>query len=113
MNALSARRAQYVERLEAGLARIVAALRRLPEVRRVSVFGSYARGRRDLFTDLDILVVMETDESIPERLSRLYGLLDAGVDMDLIVWTPAEHARMRLRPFGRAIEASERVLHEA
>jgi predicted nucleotidyltransferase len=90
----------------------VADLRNLPEVRRISVFGSYARGRRDLFTDLDILVVMETSEPILERLSRLYRLLDPGVDMDLIVWTPSEYERMRLRPFGRSIEASEVVLHE-
>jgi predicted nucleotidyltransferase len=112
MSALTASRAAYAERLESGLARVVEALRRLPEVRRISVFGSYARGRRDLFTDLDILVVMDTQESFPERLARLYALLDAGVDMDLIVWTPAEYQRMRARPFGRSIEASERVLHE-
>lgn len=113
MKGLTARRAEYVERLEAGLARVVAALKQLPEVRRISVFGSYARGRRDLSTDLDLLVVMETNESIPERLSRLYSVLDAGVDMDLIVWTPAEYERMRSRPFGRSIAASEKILHEA
>ena len=63
-------------------------------------------------TTLVISQVMDTQESFPERLARLYALLDAGVDMDLIVWTPAEYQRMRVRPFGRSIEASEKVRHE-
>jgi predicted nucleotidyltransferase len=70
MSALTASRAAYAARPDSGVARVVEALRELPDVRRVSVFGSYARGRRDLFTDLDILVVMETRESVPERLAR-------------------------------------------
>ena len=100
MSALTASRAAYAERLESGLARVVEALRRLPEVRRISVFGSYARGRRDLFTDLDILVVMDTQESFPERLARLYALLDAGVDSVDARRVPA-HACPALRALDR------------
>jgi len=40
-----------VDRLKRELASI-------PEVERVILFGSYVRGRRDLLTDLDVLVVM-------------------------------------------------------
>ena len=47
----------------------------LEEVERVSLFGSYARGRADLFTDLDILVIMHTDKGFIDRLSMLYSLL--------------------------------------
>ncbi len=107
------RRAAYAGRLESALERVVARLSSLPEVQRISVFGSYARGRRDLFTDLDVLVVLQTDEAIPARLARLYGLVDAGVDLDLLAWTPEEFACMRERPFGRGILAGERVLYEA
>jgi uncharacterized protein len=110
---LEARREEYVHRLEASLERLVTRLSALPEVKRISLFGSYARGRRDLFTDLDVLVVMESTESMPERLARLYPLVGADVDLDLFAWTPAEHEEMRGRPFGRAVEREEIVLYEA
>lgn len=113
MDELSALRAAYASRLEAALPRIVERLSALPEVRRISVFGSFARGRRDLRTDLDLLVVLDTEESVPERLARLYSLVDAGVDLDLIAWTPAEYEGMRRRPFGRSIIAEEEVVYEA
>lgn len=110
---LRERRARYAARLDDALHRVVARLSAMPEVRRVSVFGSYARGRRDLATDLDVLVILDTAEPMPERLARLYRLLDAGVDLDLVAWTPAEHERMLARPFGRMIAADEEVLYEA
>jgi len=31
----------------------------MPEVQQVILFGSYAAGRRDLFTDLDVIVMAE------------------------------------------------------
>ncbi len=113
MSELRERRAAYVGRLEAALTRVVERLSALPAVRRISVFGSYARGRRDLHTDLDVLVVLETSEGVPERLARLYGLVDAGVDLDLVAWTPEEYERMRGSGFGRMIARGERVLYEA
>lgn len=113
MDQLSVLRAVYVRRLAAALPRIVEQLSALPEVRRISVFGSFARGRRDLFTDLDLLVILDTEESIPKRLARLYSLVDAGVDLDLLAWTPAEYETMCRRPFGRSIIAEEEVVYEA
>ncbi|MGB4781305.1 nucleotidyltransferase domain-containing protein [Candidatus Methylomirabilis sp.] len=49
--------------------------------------GSYARGRADLFTDLDLLVVMETNLSFIDRLRMLYPLLALPVDLDLLCYT--------------------------
>jgi predicted nucleotidyltransferase len=113
MKTLRERRAAYVTRLEEALDHAVAQLRAIPGVQRISVFGSYARGRRDLFTDLDILVILDTADAIPERLARLYRQVDVPVDLDLVAWTPAEYERMRMRPFGRKITAEERVIYEA
>lgn len=110
---LRQRRALYATRLEEALQRLVAQLRTMPGVRRISVFGSYARGRRDLATDLDVLVILDSAEPMPERLARLYQRLDVRVDLDLIAWTPAEYERMLERAFGRTIEAEEEVLYEA
>lgn len=59
---LTEARAEYVSLLEKTLQQIVAKLSAMPEVERISLFGSYASGRADLFTDLDLLIVMETGQ---------------------------------------------------
>ena len=71
-----------------------------------------ARRRRDLFTDLDVLVVWKTDRALLERLRSLYSLLDVAVDMDVICYTPAEFEEMRDRPFLRQVLREEVLLFE-
>jgi predicted nucleotidyltransferase len=105
-------RAEYAELLEQSLQRTVGILSRVEGVRRVSVFGSYARGRRDLFTDLDVLVVMETDEGFVERVRRLYGMLALPVDLDLLCYTPEEFEAMQGRAFLKRALQEEVLLYE-
>jgi predicted nucleotidyltransferase len=109
---LSAAREDYRRRLEAGLERAVELLSRVDGIRRVSVFGSVARGRRDLVTDLDLLVVWETERSYVERSAYLHSLLDLGVDLDVLCYTPAEFEALKDGPFLRRILREEIVLHE-
>lgn len=109
---LVARRAIHAQRLEDALDRIVAVLTPIPGIRRVSVFGSYARGRRDLFTDLDLLVVWDTERSLLERLRFLYSAVDARVDLDVICYTPAELEALADQPFVRRLLGEEVVLYE-
>ena len=109
--ALPSARSTYVQALDEALARIVGTLEARPEVRRVVLFGSYARGRRDLFTDLDLLVVMDSTEDFVTRTASLYRELAPGVDMDLLVYTPAEFERLRHRGFvHRALETGRTLL---
>ena len=57
------------------------------------VFGSYARGTADAFSDLDLVVVLETDLPRLERHRILDELFRASpVALDLLVYTPAEFA---------------------
>jgi predicted nucleotidyltransferase len=109
---LAQERARYVAQLEAALARAVARLRELPQVVWVGITGSYARGRRDLLTDLDLVVVMETELPFLQRLMWLYPLLDLRVDADLFCYTPQEWEEMRQRPFGKALARDLKVLYE-
>ncbi|MCR4404977.1 MAG: nucleotidyltransferase domain-containing protein [Candidatus Acetothermia bacterium] len=69
------RRLQHQVELEQALRKAVELLAALPEVRKVIIFGSYARRRRDLFTDLDLVVIMDSEEDFLGRLARLYGRL--------------------------------------
>ncbi len=66
---------------------------------RAVVFGSWARGEADGFSDLDLVVVMETDRPPLERGLDLARRLDAAlpVVVDLIVYTPVEFAAGRTR----------------
>lgn len=109
---LAEARAVYVSSLEKTLQQVVAKLSVMPEVERVSVFGSYARGRADLFTDLDILVVMDTDQPFLDRMRTLYRLLAAPVDMDLVCYTPREFSELQDSPFLKRLRREEVVLYE-
>src|SRR5574337_484998 len=72
-------RATYAALLESSLKRVVTVLSGLEGVKRISLVGSYARGRADLFTDLDILVAMDTDLSFIDRLRMLYPERNEGI----------------------------------
>ncbi len=109
---LERERERHRAALEEAVARIRERFAALPEVRRVSLFGSCARGKRDLFTDLDVLVVMDTEAPFLDRLKRLYRLADVGVDLDILCYTPEEFARMKAGSFLRHALKDEVVLHE-
>jgi predicted nucleotidyltransferase len=110
--ALAQKRAEYAEALERALDKIVAHLASMPEVEQVILFGSYAAGRRDLFTDLDLLVVMSSEQDFVHRTAELYRQLAAGVDLDLLVYTPEEFERLRQRGFVRRALETGSVLYE-
>jgi len=106
------KRADYLRSLENSLVNVTHRLRSMPEVIRVILFGSYADGRRDLFTDLDILVIMDTEKSYLQRTADLYQALQVDVDMDLFVYTPLEIKQMRDRSFIRQALKNGKVLYE-
>jgi predicted nucleotidyltransferase len=58
------------------------------------VFGSFARGTQDAYSDLDLAVVLDTTLPRLERHRALTELFDASpVGLDLLVYTPEEFER--------------------
>lgn len=112
MTDLSLQRERYVRALQRDLEGLVEQLRSMPEVHKVILFGSYSQGRRDLFTDLDLLVIMESEVDFVTRCAELAGRLRAGVALDLLVYTPEELDRIRERPFIRNVLKMGKVLYE-
>jgi predicted nucleotidyltransferase len=111
---LREKRRAYSLALDEALQQIVAALARRPDVVRAILFGSYQKGRRDLFTDLDILIVVASGgQNVVARTAEMYRYLSAPVDMDLLVYTPEELAQSRDRPFVRRILERGEVIYEA
>jgi predicted nucleotidyltransferase len=101
-------------RLDAELARIVERLRTLdPE--RVILFGSFARGDFHENSDIDLVVVVNTEERFIDRIGRVLEVLDVrDFDISPLVYTPAEIEQMRARGNGflAEVERDGKVLYE-
>ena len=66
---------------------IVSSLREYdPE--RVILFGSHARRDADEYSDLDLVVIKETEERFLDRLKRVYEVMQPDFALDLLVYTP-------------------------
>lgn len=98
--------------LDESLRRIIQQLSEIPAVEKVVLFGSYTAGRRDLFTDLDIIVIMQSDQTFIERSAAIYSLLQPAVDVDILVYTPEELQRMSQSGFLRKALTMGQVLYE-
>ncbi|SHG34261.1 Nucleotidyltransferase domain-containing protein [Desulfacinum infernum DSM 9756] len=105
-------REQHAQALQRDLESVVNQLKRMPEVHMVVLFGSYAAGRRDLLTDLDLMVVMDSKLDFISRNVELARRIRADVALDLIAYTPEEMERMRNRPFLRHALRTGKVLYE-
>ena len=82
---------------------------------RIVLFGSFAHGTATPDSDVDLLVIMETDATNPERswsVSRL--LIPRPFPVDILVKTPAEIERALAKGdfFVREILVRGRVLYE-
>jgi predicted nucleotidyltransferase len=64
-------------------------------VQKAILFGSLARGEVTPFSDLDLIIVQETDARFLDRLEPFYAGLDLRVDADILVYTPEELAEMQ------------------
>lgn len=109
---LAQARNEYNQALEAALDKILDHLSSMPEVEKVILFGSYATGRRDLFTDLDLLIVMDTEQDFINRTIELYRQIQTDVDLDLLVFTPEEFERRQERGFVRHALVTGKVIYE-
>ena len=112
MTVLSIERERYVAALEQDLNALVQQLSEMPTVQKVILFGSYATGRRDLFTDLDLLVVMYSSLDFVTRCADMARRLHASVALDVLVYTPQEIEQMQDRPFMRQVFKTGKVLYE-
>ncbi|MBI4201647.1 MAG: nucleotidyltransferase domain-containing protein [Chloroflexi bacterium] len=96
-------------------AAVVAALRGSIAQKAV-LFGSYARGDADEYSDIDLIIVADTPRKFVTRFEDFWPLLNAFPKaMDLLVYTPAELAELLAqdRAFVTDALAEGIVLYEA
>jgi predicted nucleotidyltransferase len=62
---------------------------------RIYVFGSVARGEADELSDIDLVIIKETDRPFLERLREVARLLPPDIGgVDILVYSPEEFSAM-------------------
>jgi predicted nucleotidyltransferase len=84
---------------------------------RVILFGSVARGDYTASSDIDLLIVKETPERIPQRIADALDRCseaDPPLPVEPLVYTPAEFDRLVAdeNPLVQAALVHGRVLHD-
>ncbi len=64
-------------------------------VKRALLFGSYARGTADAFSDVDLVFIEDTLRPFVERGLAHLPLFKMGVGVDLLVYTPKEYQMLK------------------
>jgi predicted nucleotidyltransferase len=83
-------------------------------VQKAILFGSLARGDVTPFSDLDLIIVQDTDARFLDRLEPFYAGLDLRVDADILVYTPDELAELQTwNPFIQQAMREGEVIYEA
>jgi predicted nucleotidyltransferase len=81
---------------------------------KIILFGSWARGERDPHSDIDLLVIQESNLPRPQRYAQVRRLFwGMGIPMDILVYTPEEFARYQSVPgsFTNTVAREGRVLY--
>ena len=61
----------------------------------IILFGSVARGEAKKDSDLDILLVQDTNKPFSDRIRKVRSTIRTKIPLDIIVLTPKEASRMR------------------
>lgn len=79
---------------------------------KIVLFGSYAYGNPSKDSDIDLLVVIDTDKSFHERIQQLRPLLPRNKAIDLIVLTPREYQKAKgINPLVSEIDSKGKVIY--
>lgn len=100
--------------LEEELQRYLVLLRQEYQPLKVFLFGSVASGETGEWSDLDLVIVKETDKRFLDRTKEVMRLLRPRVGVDILVYTPEEFEELsRKRSFFQdEIIGKGKVLYE-
>ena len=91
-----------LEQLEQTLERILSALEEHYQPEQVIVFGSLASGHVTETSDLDLLIVKETNKRFFERIKDVVKICDYDIGVDFLIYTPQElNEAAKVNPFVR------------
>ncbi len=82
------------EEFEAELSKIIDSLKAY-KPQRVILFGSFSRGDYNALSDVDLLIVKETERNFIDRIGDILAICDYEIPIEPLVYTPEELERMR------------------
>jgi len=83
--------------LQAELDRILPIIVSEYKPEKVIVFGSLTTGLFDEWSDIDLIIVKETDKRFFERMDEVLSMIKPEEGLDLLVYTPAEFAELCIK----------------
>ncbi len=99
---------------EAELKKIVSVLKLKYKPERIILFGSFARGKAEKDSDIDLMIIKKTSQNPWVRQRIVEKLVRRNVPVDLLVYTPQEFQnRVDLGDtFAREVLAKGRLVYE-
>ncbi len=85
-------------------------------IRKAILFGSLARGEATRHSDVDLILIQQTDRRFLERYDGLLLDLNKALphrSVDVLIYTPAELERIANRPFIAQALKEGKVLYES
>lgn len=106
--------ATWVARLNDELTRFVEMVVREFNPHKIILFGSMAEGKPRLWSDIDIVVVRETDKNFIDRGLEIINQFKTMIGIDLLVYTPDEFKQLCAERlfFQQEIIAKGKILYE-
>ena len=80
--------------LEDELNRWLRVLKKRYHPEKVILFGSFASGNVKQWSDLDLIVIKETQKRFLDRIEEVLHFLHPRVGADILVYTPQEYVRL-------------------
>ncbi len=85
-------------------------------VQKAIVFGSFARGETSRRSDVDLILIQQTDKRFLDRYDGLLYELNCAVPgrgLDVLIYTPEELAAMSQRAFISTALREGRIIYES
>ena len=84
------------------------------KVKQVVLFGSAARRTETRRSDLDLMIIMESDKRFFDRFDAFNDIfyLLKGKAVDLLIYTPEELKRISYRPFIHSLLKEGQLIYE-
>ncbi len=83
-------------------------------VKKIILFGSSSRGEADRYSDIDLVIIKDTNERFVKRLLSVETFSDLPIQVDIFVYTPQEFDTMlnMRNPFIESVVREGKIIYE-
>lgn len=102
---------QRIVQLQSELDRCIALLKERYKPQKIFLFGSLAQGKVGQWSDIDLVIVKDTDKPFLDRIKEVLLLLHPLVGMDILIYTPQEFEQVSRRGFFKQEILSKGIMY--